>query len=253
MRRITPISHDTRLSVVDHLDELRTRIIVSLAAFGVALGLCFWQNHLILALINRPLGGRRPITLGPTEAFTTTFKVAAYAAIVLALPVVLYQAYAYLVPALSPSERRVARPLLLMVPALFLAGIVFGYLLVLPAALKFLLHFNGDQFQVQIRASDYYGFAAQTLVACGIVFQVPVGVLALSRLGVVTPGKLRKWRRYAIVVNAVIAMALPGVDPVSMLLELLPLLALYELSILLASAFGQPAPRLDATAPDPAA
>lgn len=253
MRRIRPIGYDTRLSVVDHLDELRTRIIISLAAFGVALGLCFWQNHLILQLINRPLGGRRPITLGPAEAFTTTFRVAAYAAIVLTLPVVLYQAYAFLVPALAPSERRVARPLLLMVPGLFLAGVVFGYVLVMPAALRFLLHFNADQFHVQIRASDYYSFASQTLVACGIVFQVPVGVLALSRLGVVTPRKLRKWRRYAIVVNAVIAMALPGVDPVTMLLEMLPLLALYELSILLASAFGQPAPTIDTVAtPDSA-
>ncbi len=84
------------------------------------------------------------------------------------------------------------------------------------------------------------GFAAQTLVACGIVFQVPVGVLALTRLGVVTPKKLRAWRRYAVVVNAVIAMALPGVDPVSMLLELLPLLALYEISILVSAAFGKP-------------
>lgn len=89
-------------------------------------------------------------------------------------------------------------------------------------------------------ASDYYGFAAQTLVACGIVSQVPVGVLALTRLGVVTPKKLRAWRRYAVMVNAVIAMALPGVDPVSMLLELLPLLALYEISILVSAAFGKP-------------
>jgi sec-independent protein translocase protein TatC len=240
MKRLRPLGHDAQLSLVDHLDELRSRIIVSIAAFGVALGLCFWQNHLILDLINRPLHGRRPITLGPAEAFTTTFRVAAYAAIVLALPVVLYEAYAFVMPALAPGQRRVATPLLLMIPALFVAGVAFGYLLVMPAALKFLLHFNADQFHVQIRASDYYSFASQTLVACGIVFQVPVGILALSRLGVVSPRKLRKWRRYAIVVNAVIAMALPGIDPVSMLLEMLPLLALYELSILLAAAFGQP-------------
>jgi sec-independent protein translocase protein TatC len=132
------------------------------------------------------------------------------------------------------------------------AGVAFGYLLVMPAALRFLLHFNQDQFHVQIRAADYYSFASQTLVACGIVFQVPVGVLALTRLGVLSPRKLRKWRRYAIVVNAVIAMALPGVDPVSMLLEMLPLLALYEISILLAVAFGEPARGLDPAAPDSA-
>jgi sec-independent protein translocase protein TatC len=124
------------------------------------------------------------------------------------------------------------------------AGVAFGYLLVMPAALKFLLHFNADQFRIEIRASDYYSFASQTLVACGIVFRVPVGILALSRLGIVSAQKLRKWRRYAIVVNGVIAMALPGVDPVSMLLEMLPLLALYEISIMLAAVFGQPAPSL---------
>lgn len=240
MARMRPIEHEDELSLVEHLGELRSRIIISLAAFGVALGLCFWQNHLILRLMNAPLGGRRPITLSPTEPFTTTFRVAAYAAIVIALPVVLYELYAFIVPALRPQERRVALPILLLVPVLFVCGVAFGYLIVLPAALKFLLHFNTHQFHIEIRASDYYGFAAQTLVACGIVFQVPVGVLALTRLGVVTPKKLRAWRRYAVVVNAVIAMALPGVDPVSMLLELLPLLALYEISILVSAAFGKP-------------
>jgi sec-independent protein translocase protein TatC len=250
VKLVRPIGHDTKLSLVDHLDELRSRIIVSIAAFGVALGLCFWQNHLIIDLMNRPLDGKRPITLGPAEAFTTTFRLAAYAAIVLTFPVILYQAYAFLVPALGPRERRIATPLLLMVPALFLSGVAFGYLLVMPAALKFLLHFNADQFQVQVRASDYYGFASQTLIACGIVFQVPVGILALTRLGVVSAQKLRRWRRYAIVVNAVIAMALPGVDPVSMLLEMLPLLALYEISILLAVAFGQPEPLLTGATSD---
>jgi sec-independent protein translocase protein TatC len=237
--RVAPADPDAHLSVVQHLEELRSRVLVSLAALGVAVGLCFWQNHLILQIVNRPLGGRRLLTLGPAEAFTTTFRLAMYAGIVIALPVVLYQAYAFLLPALRPSERRIALPLLLMVPVLFVAGVLFGYLLVVPAALHFLLHFNADQFNVQIRASDYYGFAAETLAACGIVFQVPVGVLALSRLGVVTPAKLRGWRRYAIVVNAVIAMALPGVDPVTMLFEMLPLVALYEISIVLAAAFGR--------------
>jgi sec-independent protein translocase protein TatC len=246
-----PVDPDAGLSVVEHLEELRSRVLVSLTAFGVALGLCFWQNHLIIQLVNRPLGGRRPLTLGPAEAFTTTFRLAAYAAVVLALPVVLYEAYGFLVPALRPAEKRAARPLLLLVPLLFVAGVAFGYLLVLPAALHFLLNFNSDQFHVLVRASDYYGFAAETLAACGIVFQVPVGILALTRLGVVTPRELRRWRRYAIVVNAVIAMALPGVDPVTMLFEMLPLVALYELSIVLAEAFGG-APS-SAGSPEPAA
>ena len=187
MARLKPVSHDDRLTVVEHLDELRTRIIVSLAAFGVAFALCFWQNHQILHWLNRPLHGKQPITLGPAEAFTTTLTVAAYASILIALPVVIYQLYAFVLPAFTPTERHVAQPLLLLIPLLFVAGAAFGYFLVLPAALKFLLHFNADQFNTQIRARDYYGFVSMTMIACGIVFQVPVAVLALTRLGIVTP------------------------------------------------------------------
>jgi sec-independent protein translocase protein TatC len=239
-RKIRPVGHDDRLSLVEHLDELRTRIILALVAFGVALALCFWQNHLILRIVNDPLNGRKPITLGVAEPFVTTFTLSAYAAILIALPVVLYQLYAFILPAFTPNERRVAMPLLLMVPFLFIGGVVFGYYVVLPAALKFLLHFNTHQFNVQIRAKDYYGFVTMTLVACGLLFQIPVGILGLNRLGIVTPRQLRKNRRYAILVIAVLAMLLPGVDPVSMLIEMVPMIVLYELSILLAVAFGRP-------------
>jgi sec-independent protein translocase protein TatC len=239
-RKIRPVGHDDRLSLVEHLDELRTRIILSLIAFGVALGLCFWQNHLILRIVNDPLNGRKPITLGVAEPFLTTFTLAAYAAILISLPVILYQLYAFILPAFTPGERRVAMPLLMMVPFLFIAGVVFGYYVVLPAALKFLLHFNTDQFRVEIRARDYYGFVSMTLIACGLLFQIPVGILGLNRLGIVTPRQLRKNRRYAILVIAVLAMLLPGVDPVTMLIEMVPMIVLYELSILLAVAFGRP-------------
>jgi sec-independent protein translocase protein TatC len=240
-RRVRPIRHDDRLSLVEHLDELRTRLILSLIAFGVALALCFWQNHLILRIVNHPLDGRKPITLGVAEPFMTTFTLSAYAAILIALPVVLYQLYAFILPAFTPGERRVATPLLMMIPFLFIAGVVFGYYVVLPAALRFLLHFNTDQFRVEIRARDYYSFVTTTLIACGLLFQIPVGILGLNRLGIVTPRQLRKNRRYAILVIAVIAMLLPGVDPISMLIEMVPMIVLYELSILLATAFGRPA------------
>src|SRR5437016_3885993 len=219
-RRIRPVGHEDRLSLVDHLDELRTRIILSLVAFGVALALCFWQNHLILRIVNDPLNGRKPITLGVAEPFTTTFTLAAYAAILISLPVVLYQLYAFILPAFTPGERRVAMPLLLMVPFLFIGGVVFGYYVVLPAALKFLLHFNTDQFQVQIRARDYYSFVSMTLVACGLLFQIPVAILGLNRMGIVTPRQLRKSRRDAILVIAVGAMLPPGGGPVRVLIEM---------------------------------
>jgi sec-independent protein translocase protein TatC len=238
-RRIRPIGHEDRLSLVDHLDELRTRIVIAVGAFLVALGLCFWQNHQLLKIVNDPLGHRKPVTLGVTEPFITTLTVAAYAAILIAMPVILYQLYAFILPAFSPGERKVAFPLLLMVPFLFIAGVVFAYFVVIPAALKFLLHFNQEQFNLQIRARDYYSFFSLTLLACGIVFQLPVFLLGLVKMGITTPAKLRKNRRYAILVCAVLAAALPGVDPVSMLIEMVPLVLLYELSILLSSLLGR--------------
>src|SRR3954469_8656736 len=238
MAKLKPVSHDDRLTVVEHLDELRTRIVVSLAAFGVALALCFWQNHQLLHWLNKPLHGKEPITFGVAEAFTTTLTVTAYAALVLALPVVLYQFYAYILPAFTPNEARVARPLLLMIPVLFIGGALFGSFLVVPAATKFLLHFNADEFNTQIRARDYYYFVTTTLLACGVVFQLPVVILAATRLGITSAEKLRRNRRYAYLICTVVAAALPGVDPVSMLLEALPLIVLFELSILLAKAFA---------------
>jgi sec-independent protein translocase protein TatC len=241
MARLKPVTHDDRLTVVEHLDELRTRILVSLAAFGVALALCFWQNHFILDLLDDPLpGDQRPLTLGVAEPFMTTLTVSAYTAILLSLPMILYQLYAFVLPAFSPNERRVALPLLMMVPFLFIGGVVFGYYVVLPAAVKFLLNFNDSQFNVQIRAREYYSFVAMTLLALGILFQVPVVILAATRLGITTPRQLRSHRRHAVVAIAVIAMLLPGTDPVTMLLSMVPLLLLYELSIVLATFFGRP-------------
>jgi sec-independent protein translocase protein TatC len=236
MRRI---SHDDRLTVIDHLGEFRSRLVACLLAFGAALALCFWQNHLILEIVNRPLPGRsEPITFGVTEPFLTTFTNAAYAAILLALPVILYQAYAFVLPAFSPRERRAALPLLLMVPFLFIAGAVFCYFVVLTPATDFLLSFNADQFDVEVRAQDYYGFITLTTLAMGLGFQVPVGVLALVRLEIVSVAQLRKNRRYAVLAIAVLAALLPTLDPVTLIAEMVPLLLLYELGIVLAATFG---------------
>jgi sec-independent protein translocase protein TatC len=241
MARIRPVRHEDRLTVVEHLDELRWRLILAIAAFVVALGLCFWQNHFILDLLNDPLPGhRKPVTLGVAEPFMTTLTVSAYTALLVSLPIILYQLYAFVLPAFSPGERRVALPLLMMVPFLFIGGVVFGYYVVLPAAVKFLLNFNDTQFNVQIRAREYYSFVALTLLALGLVFQVPVLILAATRLGITNARQLRRHRRQAIVVIAVVAMALPGTDPVTMLLEMVPLLLLYELSIVLAAVFARP-------------
>jgi sec-independent protein translocase protein TatC len=131
-------------------------------------------------------------------------------------------------------------PFLIMVPVLFVAGVVFAYFVVVPAAVKFLLNFNTDEFNVQVRARDYYSFFAITLASVGLLFQVPIGVLAVTRLGIITPEQLSANRRYAILVIAVIAMLLPGTDPVTMLISMVPLIILYEGSVILARILGRP-------------
>ncbi len=126
------------------------------------------------------------------------------------------------------------------VPLLFVAGVVFGYFVVLPAATKFLLNFNDSQFNIQIRARDYYSFFTLTLGVMGLIFQLPIGILAVTRLGIVTPEQLSQNRRYAYVILIIVAALLPGTDPITMLIEAVPLLLLYEGSVILARMFGRP-------------
>jgi sec-independent protein translocase protein TatC len=240
MSRMRPVSHEDRLTVVEHLDELRTRIVVCLLVLAVALGLCFWQNHLLLEIASGPLPSdhKKLLTFGVTEAFTTTLTVSTYGALILSLPILIYQAYAYVLPAFSRGERRAIMPILLMAPLLFLAGVAFAYFVVMPAAVSFLLDFNDTQFNVQVRARDYYSFFSTTLLAGGIVFQLPLAILAVTRLGIVRVEQLSRNRRYAYLTIAIVAAALPGIDPISMLIEMVPLLVLFELSILIARAFA---------------
>jgi Tat protein translocase TatC len=242
MARMRAVSHEDQLTLVEHLDELRTRIVVCIVVLGVSLALCFWQNHLLLEIASGPLPSNHDklLTFGVTEAFTTTLTVSTYGALILSMPILLYQAYAYVLPAFSDHERRTILPILLFVPVLFLAGVAFAYFVVMPPAVEFLLGFNDTQFNVQVRARDYYSFFSTTLLAGGIVFQLPLAILAVTRLGIVTVEQLSRNRRYAYLAIAVLAAALPGIDPISMLIEMVPLLVLFELSILIARAFGTP-------------
>ena len=249
MARVRPVGYEDRLTLVDHLTELRSRLIFSIIAFAIAWAICGWQNHFLLEVVNEPLqdldqellgAGAKPISFGVTEQFTTTLMVSAYGGLLLALPIILYQLYAFVLPAFSPTERKVAFPLLLMVPVLFICGVVFCYFVVLEPATEFLLGFNDDEFTTAVRARDYYSFVALTTIAMGLLFQVPVVILALTRLGITTPAALRRNRRYAFLGCAVLAALLPTIDPLTMILEMIPLLVLYELSIILASVVGGP-------------
>jgi sec-independent protein translocase protein TatC len=148
--------------------------------------------------------------------------------------VILYELYGFVLPALNPSERRAVRPLLIAIPFLFAAGALFGYLVVMPAAVRFLQNFNSSEFNVLVQANQYYQFAATVILAMGLVFQVPVVVVGATRAGLVTPRQLRRGRRFALVACAAVAAFLPG-DAITLLLETIPLYVLYEASILVAS------------------
>jgi sec-independent protein translocase protein TatC len=301
-KTLRPIGHEDRLSIVEHLDELRSRLIVCGIALAVAFGICFWQNNSLLSVLNRALphsstvAGRhglaavasesvrerngflkaanadralaasprqsssdrqlfaqaaqglteaaralprsaptqeKPITIGVGEPFTTTLVVCAYFALLFTLPLIIYEGYAFVIPALNPNERRVATPLMMVAPALFIAGAGFAYWFILPPAVHFLQGYNSSQFNTLVQAKAYYSFQMLTMLGVGLSFQLPLGLLGLHRLGVITGRTLiRNWR-YATVIIAVIAAAMPGADPVTTGLETLPLVVLYLASIVL--------------------
>ena len=232
------LEHGEEVSLVEHLTELRQRLMVALIALVVGFGVAFWRNSDILKLFNRqlPIDPHThhhilPTTLSVSEPFTNSMIISAYAGLLLALPIVFYQLYAFVIPAFSDKTTKQVWPVLVIVPLLFVGGVAFGYEIVLPRAMHFLLGFNANQYNVQVRANSYYSFSCMILAAMGVIFEMPAAVAALARAGILSARMMRKNRRYAIVVLAAIAALLPGVDPVSMLLEFLPLLVLYEASI----------------------
>jgi sec-independent protein translocase protein TatC len=190
-------------------------------------------QHQVASLSAAP-EGNKPVTLGIGEPFATTLGISLLFALVLALPILLYQFYGFVLPALSPSQQRIATPLMLAVPVLFTAGVVFGYFVVLPAAVRFFQNFNSGEFNVLVQASGYYHFAAVTLLAMGLLFQVPVGILAATRAGIVSVRQLRHNRRYALLACGLVAAFLPG-DAITLILETVPLYLLFEISVLVAA------------------
>jgi sec-independent protein translocase protein TatC len=297
LRKVGP---EDRLSVVDHLDELRSRLMVCAAALIVAFGICFWQNQVLLNLLNKPLprsvtteanhlsgltsdqvkashdvaklaqnfaglaaqpnlppqeralfsaaavNARAaakalpqslprnvPITIGVGEPFTTTLTVCFYFALLFTLPVLLYEIYAFVIPALSQHERRMALPIMITAPVLFVVGVVFSYLVVLPAAIRFLQGYNSSNFNALVQAKPLYSFEVMTMAAIGLAFQLPLALLGLQRAGVINGTTLTRHWRYATVIIAVIAAAMPGADPVTTGLEALPLVLLFLASIVM--------------------
>lgn len=242
MARLRAAGHDEGFALLDRADELRSRLFRVGAALLFTLGLCLWQNDLMLELANRPLpGGFEPFTLSVTEPFVTTVTVAFYGATLLALPVLLWQTYAFLVGALAPGERRrLALFLAVAAPLLFLAGAAFAYFVLVPLGLEFLLGFNETQFDIQLRARDYYAFLGIGLLGFGLMFQLPLVTLLAARAGFIEADSLVRHRRYAVLALAVAAALTTSPDPITMLVALVPLLLLYELAVLMARALVPP-------------
>jgi sec-independent protein translocase protein TatC len=232
------------MPLVAHLDELRRRIIVCVVALVVAFGVLYAFHGWLIEVLAQPLPAKYEdnlITLSPTEPFFTTLKVVLWAAIVASLPVWLYQLYAFIVPAVSDQPRRRSLMVVAGVATLFVGGVAFGYFVVLPVALDFLLGFGDGDFNTQVRASEHFGFVTTLLLASGLLFEVPVAMLTFARLGVVTAKMYRQNWRIALVVIAALAAILPGGDPLSMLLLMVPQIVLYMLGIWLSAVFGGPA------------
>lgn len=226
------LAHGEEATLVEHLDELRTRMIICLVALVPAFILTFAFHTQIMEWLTGPLpNDRKLVTLGVTEPFTTSVKVSLIAALALVLPVLLWQTWAFFAPAVSPHFERIVLWFGLFATVLFVAGVAFMYVIVLPRALDFLTSYDQSIYDIQIRASYYYTFAAMTLLAGGLAFLMPIFVLGLVRLRVLTSARMRSNRRIAYVALLCFAILLPTVDPVSLAFETVPLLVLYELTV----------------------
>ena len=239
------LGHAEEATLGEHLEELRGRLFVMLGAIAVGAIVAFVFHNHVLDWLNRPLplDHRRPVTLGVAEPFTITLTVSIYAGFVLALPVVLWQVWLYFAPAVDPSAERKVLGLALAAVVLGAVGVAFGYWILLPRAVHFLTNYDNAHFRPLIRASSYYSFVVTVLVGVLLVFQTPLVVLGLVSLGVLSSQTLRRQRRWGYLITAAIALALPGPDPVTTFLELLPMWILFEGSIWLAVLYERRHPR----------
>jgi sec-independent protein translocase protein TatC len=231
------LQHGEEATLVEHLGELRTRLLISLAAIFVpAIVLFVFLRQDLIELLVEPLPEDKDlVTLGVTEPFFTSLKVCFFAGLAIGLPIVLYQLWAFLAPALQEHMQRTVAIASAIGAALFAGGVAFAYVVVLPRALTFLTNFNEELFDVQIRASYYFSFVLVALLGMGLVFELPIFVLTLVRLRIVTAAQLRRNWRMGVVLVFLVAILLPTVDPVSLAFEVVPLLALYFLSVWLAT------------------
>jgi sec-independent protein translocase protein TatC len=226
------------MTLIEHLDELRSRIIkVAVAFFGVAIVAWFFRERIfewLLAPAGDALQGKLNVT-GVTEQLFTDMKLALYVGFLLTVPILLYQLWAFVAPAVGDMGRVFTYTIISMASALFIAGVAFGYFVVLPIGTQFLLSWDTDRFEPIITAQSYLPFVTRFLLAFGIVFELPAATYVAAKLELVDAPLLKKYRKHAIILNTVLAAALtPGQDPYSMILMAVPMIVMYEISILIA-------------------
>jgi sec-independent protein translocase protein TatC len=226
---------EARMTLIEHLEELRSRLLkVGIAFFAVAVVAAFFIPQ-IFDLLLAPSGLERLNNLGPAQGLLTDMKLVLYVAFVLTVPVLIYQMWMFVAPAVGEVGRLNTYVLVSLASSLFLIGIAFGYLVVLPTGLSFLLNYAQDRYTDIITADTYLPFVTRFLLAFGVVFELPAATLVGARLGLITAPTLTRYWRHALVVGAVLAAALtPGQDPFSMILMALPLYLMYGASILIA-------------------
>lgn len=231
------LRHGEEATLVEHLGELRARLFIAIGALAVGFIVAYAFHGRLLEWLNRPLPDRldKPVTFSPIEPFATSIVVSLWAGLLLALPVVLWQLWSFLAPAFEEHRQRSMVVLVGFATVLALGGVLFGYYVILPPAIHFLTNYDSAYFTIQLRARDYYRFVGFVLLGVALAFEVPVFVLALVRLRILSAAQLRHTWRVGIFVMVVIGVLLPGVDPVSTILSVIPLVLLYVLAIGLAT------------------
>jgi sec-independent protein translocase protein TatC len=232
------LSHGEEATLVEHLGELRTRLLIGIGSIAVAFVFTYWQRHWLLDRLREPLpDGFELITLSPGEPFMTSFSVAFYAATAIALPILIWQIWAFLAPAFEQSSQAAVARLVAAATFLLVCGMAFSYFVALPNILDFLLGFDAEQYNTEIRAREYFSFVSLMLLAFGVMFEMPIFILGLVRLGVLSSDKLRRNRRIGYGSCLIGVVFMPGVDFISMGLQAAPVVVLFELSIWLSVFF----------------
>ncbi|MFB0547165.1 MAG: twin-arginine translocase subunit TatC [Anaerolineae bacterium] len=229
------MASEEKLTILEHLEELRERILKSVIALLLTTMFSLIFTKRFLEILIAPMGDRNPVALKPTETVIIYFKVALIMGAAMAMPVILYQLIRFIVPGLTPTERRYLYIVIPFATGLFVLGVAFAAFIMLPVSIKYLQQFLSDIIKPTYSIDYYISFVTMLLFWTGVIFETPLVIAFLARLGVINPKMLSRNRKYAVIIVAIIAAVItPTPDPVNMTLVMAPLMILYEVGVLLA-------------------